>query len=288
MSIAAKQSRVVFEKLDRDLRKLRSQPHAEYVHGVRTGIRRVEIILCDLSPNSQPHHKKLLRSLELIRKRAGKVRDLDVQLAALRNFKAARQPRRKTELMNHLLDLRDRQENKLGKLLAKDSIAEIRRRLKRAEAAFDAKQCRDPLFVAHTILAEINVSATNADEAVLHRYRILSKRARYTAELAETSAEGRRFLANVKRIQDVLGDWHDWLILSESAASRLGEAQESPLVAELRTITGAKLRRAIMALTQIRSELVPSRKRTIPAKVSSSTASPSAPSEIQEAATAVA
>lgn len=270
MPIAGKQSGAVFDKLSRDLRRLRSKPRSENVHGVRTGIRRVEILLQELAPESQPRHKKLLRLLRILRKRAGKVRDLDVQLTALRTFKTARQPRRKTELVNYLLERRDSQEKKLSKLLQKDLILEIRRRLKRAEAAFDIKTCRDPLVVARAMLAQIDASNLQLGESALHHYRILSKRARYTAEFSEPSTEQRKFVANVKRVQDVLGDWHDWSILSESAAERLGEVQESALVAELRNVTGAKFRRALAALTQIRVDNSPLPKRLIPAHSTSS------------------
>src|ERR1700722_1483570 len=86
MSIAPKRSRVVFEKLQQDLVKLSSKPRAENVHRFRTGTRRLQILLRDLSPQLNGSQKKLLKLLSRLRKRAGKVRDLDVQLAALRGL----------------------------------------------------------------------------------------------------------------------------------------------------------------------------------------------------------
>src|SRR5580698_8553751 len=100
MSIAPKRSRVVFEKLQQDLVKLSSKPRAENVHRFRTGTRRLQILLGELSPKLDRNQKKLLKLLGRIRKRAGKVRDLDVQLAALRSVKVPREPRRKTQLVN--------------------------------------------------------------------------------------------------------------------------------------------------------------------------------------------
>ena len=90
-------------------------------------------------------------------------------------------------------------------------------------------------------------------EALLHQYRILSKRARYAAEFAESSTEAEQFIAGLKRIQDALGDWHDWLTLTQTASEHLGEVRESPLIAELHNVTGAKFRRAVAVLSQMRA-----------------------------------
>jgi CHAD domain-containing protein len=193
------------------------------------------------------------------------VRDLDVQLVALRSFKMARHPRRKTQLITHLIELRGGQEKKLRKLLDKDTVSEIRKRLKRAEKNFKPQDSRDPLHVARAILAQIDGSGGSISEDTLHRYRILSKRARYAAEFAERSAEADRLIASIRRVQDALGDWHDWLTLTETAKVHLGEVQDSPLVAELHNVTGAKFRRALAALPPVSPETAPGHKHAAPA-----------------------
>ena len=132
MPIAPKRSRIVFQKLEQDLVKLCSKPRAENVHRFRTGTRRLQILLGELSPKLDRNQKKLLKMLGRIRKRAGKVRDLDVQLAALRALKMPREPRRKTQLVNRLIELRSQQEKKLRKAVEEDTVHEIRKRLKRA------------------------------------------------------------------------------------------------------------------------------------------------------------
>jgi CHAD domain-containing protein len=282
MSVTPKRGRTVFEKLERDLIKLRAKPRAENVHGIRTGTRRLEILLHDLSPNSGRSDRKLLKQLGRIRKRAGKVRDLDVQLAALRTFKTAREPRRKTQLVNYLIGLRERQEKKLRKVLNQDSVREIRKRLKRAAKDFKPADCRDPLLVARKMLSQIDSSAA-ASEEVLHRFRILAKRARYAAEFAEPSTESEGFVAGVKRVQDALGDWHDWMTLTRSANGHLGEVHDSPLVAELHNITGAKFRRAAAELAHLHPKVGSAHKKPAPTAApspASSAAGPVAPSAI--------
>jgi CHAD domain-containing protein len=256
MSIDPKRMRAVFQKLEGDLIKLSSKPQPDSVHRFRTGTRRLQILLGELSPKLDRNQKKLLKLLGRIRKRAGKVRDLDVQSAALRSLKVPREPRRKTQLVNQLIELRAQQEKKLRKAVDKASVREIRKRLKRAAGRFDLKTSRDPLAVAKAMLETVDRAGAPLTETVLHQYRILSKRARYAAEFANPSPQADQFIAQLKRIQDASGDWHDWLTLTQTANQHLGDVRESPLVAELHNVTGAKFRRAVAVLSQKRGKQV--------------------------------
>ena len=265
MSIDPKRTRAVFQKLERDLIKLSSKPQPDSVHRFRTGTRRLQILLGELSPKLDRNQKKLLKLLGRIRKRAGKVRDLDVQSAALRSLKVPREPRRKVQLVNQLIELRAQQEKKLRKAVDKASVREIRKRLKRAAGRFDLRTSRDPLAVAKAMLATLDRAGAPLTETVLHQYRILSKRARYAAEFANPSPQADQFIAQLKRIQDASGDWHDWLTLTQTANQHLGDVRESPLVAELHNVTGAKFRRAVAVLSQMRGKQVAdSRQAAIP------------------------
>jgi CHAD domain-containing protein len=256
MLIDPKRMRAVFQKLERDLIKLSSKPQPDSVHRFRTGTRRLQILLGELSPKLDRNQKKLLKLLGRIRKRAGKVRDLDVQSAALRSLKVPREPRRKAQLVNQLIELRAQQEKKLRKAVDKASVREIRKRLKRAAVRFDLKTSRDPLAVAKAMLETVDRAGAPLTETVLHQYRILSKRARYAAEFANPSPQADQFIAQLKRIQDASGDWHDWLTLTQTANQHLGDVRESPLVAELHNVTGAKFRRAVAVLSQMRGKQV--------------------------------
>ncbi len=268
MSIAPKRSRAVFQKLEEALIKLSSKPRPESVHRFRTGTRRLQILLGELSPKLDRSEKKLLKLLGRIRKRAGKVRDLDVQSAALRSLKMPREPRRKTQLINHLIELRRQQEKKLRKEFDEATVREIRKRLKRAAKRFNPEASCDPLAVAKAMLDRLDRAGAPLSEAVLHQYRILSKRARYAAEFASPSNEAVQFIAETKRIQDALGDWHDWLTLTQTAIEHLGDVRESPLMAELHNVTGAKFRHAVAVLSRTRGKLQTDFKRTARGTVS--------------------
>ena len=103
----------------------------------------MQILLGEVSPKLDRNQKKLLKMLGRIRKRAGKVRDLDVQLAALRALKMPREPRRKTQLVNRLIELRSQQEKKLQKAVDKVGSATDGRAV---VAAMKAMPTDDPLF----------------------------------------------------------------------------------------------------------------------------------------------
>ncbi len=249
MSISPERCHSLFRKADRDLLKLASSQDPEPVHGFRTTARRVQTLLEEFVPDPSRNEKKLLKLLGRIRKRAGKVRDLDVQLAALRTLKIPQEPRRKTRLTHNLIELRAKHEKQLRKLLSKEEIRELRKRLKRTSKEIVLDSNIDPLQHARKMLAQVDRPAGAMTEAVLHHYRILVKRARYVAELGPKSAEATAFIVQMKRLQDAIGDWHDWLSLTHTTSARLGHVQHSSLVAALRNITGGKFRRAAATLS---------------------------------------
>jgi CHAD domain-containing protein len=208
-------------------------------------------LLEEILPARDRNHRKLLKMLGRIRMRAGNVRDVDMQLAALRSLKMPQEPRRKTQLMHNLIDLRAKHEKKIRKALTDEEVRGIRTRLRRAARDLDLKGVRDPLSVARQILAQIAPTDGPPTDELLHAYRMLGKRARYAAEFAAKSPEADQFVSQLERIQDALGDWHDWLTLTQSAAQRLGDVHESALVAELHNVTGAKFRNAVAVLSAL-------------------------------------
>src|ERR1700724_927600 len=249
MSIALDRSQLVFQKTERALRKLSSEQNAESVHSFRTTSRRLQTLLEQLVPDDNRNQQKLLKMLNRLRRRAGKVRDLDVQLTALRSLKVPQEPRRKTQLMQGLIELRVKHEKKLRKMLTKDMFREIRKRLKRASKEIRLETSRDALTVARSLLNEIVGPAGPVSEELLHQYRRVVKRARYAAEFAPKSAEASQVISQVKRLQDAVGNWHDWLTLTQTAAKRLGDVSQSSLVAALHNVTGSKFRHAVAALS---------------------------------------
>jgi CHAD domain-containing protein len=248
MAIAREHGKLLFRKLERDLLRLSSGQEAENVHSFRTTTRRLQTLL-ELMPAHGRNQKKLLKMLERIRRRAGRVRDLDVQLAALRSLKIPLEPRRKTQLMQRLLELRAQHERRLRKLLKERDLRDLRKRLKRVAGEVDFKTLRDPLALAQQMLESAAPSNGPVKDESLHRWRLAVKRARYAAEFAPKSPEKTQFIAQLKRLQDTLGHWHDWLTLTDTAVEQFGEINHSSLVAALHNVTRGKFRQAVDAVS---------------------------------------
>ena len=271
MPLRPENTRITFRKLSRQLSRLAGKMSPENVHKFRTSSRRVEVLVSDLSERHSGNDKKLLKLLARLRKKAGRVRDLDVQSAALRSLKIPEQPVRKARLMRTLAEERSQREKRLTKSLDKRTVAEVRKRLKRAAASLEISKNADPVTVARQMLNALEVDQGVITEKTLHQFRIAGKRARYVAELAGKDAEASRLIGLLNHMQDVIGDWHDWVQLAERAEELFGGVQESPLVAVLRNVTRAKFRQAVNTLTETRSALTAKK----PASITSTRRSPS-------------
>jgi CHAD domain-containing protein len=254
MPVKPKYSRPVFQKLSRQLKKLESRPTSESVHKFRTYSRRVETLVLELVPKPGRNYKKLLKLLAKLRDKAGRERDLDVQIALLRNLKVPEVARQKAQLLAALGEERARRQAKLEAAFDKATVRELRKRLTRASDEIVISE-GEPLKTALRLLAELPADHAPLTERMLHQFRITGKRVRYLAELGGKDPEARRVVELLKRMQDGIGDWHDWWKLTQRAERLFGDVQGSPLVAALRNITRAKFRQALDALAQARREL---------------------------------
>ena len=255
MPIDAKRSRLVFRKLAQELTKLERKAAPENVHKFRTNSRRVEALLMELVREPGRNDEKVIKLLARLRKKAGRVRDLDVQISCLRNLKIPQANGHKAQLLEALLEERARREKKLAKAFDHETAVEIRKRLKRAASHIKIPPSTEPISVTLNRLAELGRDHQPISEKILHRYRIIGKRARYIAELAVSDPGTTRLVADLKKMQDVIGDWHDWLKLTQKAEKLLGSSQDSALVAMLRNVTQAKFHQSLDAVSQMRESL---------------------------------
>jgi CHAD domain-containing protein len=255
MAFDLKLSRLTFQKLDRELPKLVRKPVPSRVHKFRTNSRRVEALLSEVAAELHGNDEKLLKLLARLRKKAGRLRDLDVQIAALRALKFPQANGHKSQLMEALVNERAIRERKLAKAFDRETALEIRERLKRARRGLAIPENVDPLELTLRKLRDLARDNAPLTEKTLHQYRIIGKRARYVAELADDVPEAKRVVEQLKHMQDVIGDWHDWLKLTQRAEELLGSVRDSALVAMLRNVTQAKYRQSLDAVAEIRSAL---------------------------------
>jgi CHAD domain-containing protein len=257
MSVNQEARRHAFAKLRESVTKVAHHPRPENVHRVRTSARRVETILGDLIPDLDRNQKKLLKALAGIRKKAGKIRDLDVHIANLRNLKVSQDQAGKARLLRRLLQEHEKRKAKFDKNFDKETVYELRKRLERVDNETVISEKTDPLALALQVFSTASQQQGALDADRLHQFRIAGKRARYLAEIAESTPEAERVVAQLNRMQDVIGDWHDWLELTEKAEDLLGGVRQSALVAALSNITRAKFRQAIDVLAETQARLLP-------------------------------
>src|ERR1700730_9392912 len=150
-------TRTTFRKLTSQMSKVAGKPAPENVHKFRTSSRRVEVVVSDLAKSRNGNDKKLLNLLGRLRKKAGRLRDLDVQSGALRSLKIPQEPGRKSQLMRTLAEERARREKKLAKSLDKRTVGEVRKRLKRTTASLEIPKNADPLSRARQKLNDLEV-----------------------------------------------------------------------------------------------------------------------------------
>jgi len=285
MPIDLKRSRLAFQKLGRELTKLTKEPAPASVHKFRTNSRRVEALLSEVAPELNRNDKKLLKLLSRLRKKAGRVRDLDVEIASLRSLKVPEGNGHKTQFVEELVQERAKREQKLARAFDPETAAEVRKRLKRAAREIDIPGNIEPLTLTLSKLAKLGRDHVPLTEKTLHQYRIIGKRARYIAELADHDAEAKRIVDQLKHMQDVIGDWHDWLKLTQKAEALFGGVRDSALVAMLRNVTQAKFRQSVDTVAETRAAL--SGKKAEPVRVAA-TPSRQPSTESVELATAVA
>ena len=243
-SSAARQSQLVFGRMSGYISRLAKNAKSADVHRFRTNSRRIEALVAELAPESG-NKQKLLKLLAKSRKKAGKVRDLDVQIEFMKELTIPDRQNHRTQLLDLLHEEQTRRSHKLTKFFDKERSDQLRKRLRKAQAEISLDGV-DPLKLAFSRLPK--PGSMPVTEKLLHACRIAAKRARYLAELAGDSDEAASFISELKGAQDEIGQWHDVLKLTERAEKMFGGVRDSALVSALQNVTHARFRRAATAL----------------------------------------
>jgi CHAD domain-containing protein len=250
------------------------------VHRVRTGSRRlqatVETTLREggaAADGLQRPARAWLRELKQIRRAAGAVRDLDVQRKILEqwvgqqapaqdavegNAEASQLPIQAEKKQAEVLDTWLKGERKHLAHGMQKQIRKRQHRLAKGQYEFFDAMARVRLGrakaprSADAVALEDFVRACDAmpllDPENLHDFRKATKKSRYVAEMGAESQSQSGVAKALKRVQDAIGEWHDWFCLGEEAKAALG--QDAP---ELMAAFGAEIERhfaAALATTQ--------------------------------------
>ena len=269
--IDQERTQLLFRRLERLSSRTDGAAKPERVHQVRTTARRLEAVLEIVYPKPTTRVSKLLRGLKKLRKRAGAVRDVDVQATALRGLNIGREQERKNRLLAALADARSKREAAFQKTIRSKKTEKLYARLRelgaeiaRASAPSDLNGHNwppmwvdfDPVSASLRMFARLARQTKTLTPDNLHAYRTRCKRIRYVAEMAGKAPEAKRVVSLLKRVQDAIGDWHDWVTLTGAAEELFSRSVGSAMVSALRNMANAKFVEARSAVADVRRELM--------------------------------
>ena len=240
----------------------------EAVHEARVATRRLKAALDLLkSVLSDAHRKPFAKALRKLRRRLGPLRDADVMIEHLGELSAQSAPAADW-LKERLIESRDKARAKSRK---NSQSAEVLARLGSwwgvREEVFEAQEAVDSLLAeslhlqldafaerARELTVEADTAQSSGEREDPHQLRIAGKRLRYTLELA--AVHGHELPPAVmrafKKMQEALGDWHDYVVLVECAMRMSLQAQLSyhhpGMQEQLLELTRTLLRRAVREL----------------------------------------
>ena len=286
-------NQALFDKLQR-ISRLSSGAKPETVHLLRTTIRRVETLLATTSPTPGRKERKFLKQLKRLRRRAGKVRDLDVQIEALDSVRLESSTRDRARVMAFLDKARALREKKLLRALEAEANDGLHKRLKLIFArlhespklAHSGAPADRFLRAALDKFAAAVKQRPTLNEGNLHDFRTYCKQVRYLAEMAGEGPRVAPVLEQLKRIQNAIGAWHDWLTLSATAESVLSRAEQVPLLSALHANTRSRYLEALRITADAKRVLLEIHQSELTANKPVASSGPAATSPQARAATA--
>lgn len=243
--------------------KLRVGISPKKVHRLRATIRRAESFIG--LTHSQPgrKQKKLIEELAELRKIAGRMRNLDVQIRLLGSIANGSTASDRRVLLQMFKAKREKQSRRLSSALKKldklDIFGRLEKLLSKISLADDRGKSIDPLEEARKEFSSLaaQIPAGALKPGLIDGLRTGLKRVRYTAELAEASEAQKQLLETIKPVQDAIGEWHDWEALVEIAEKQFGERVNCPLLVEMRSLFSAKYSAASSAVSSLRRSPTP-------------------------------
>src|SRR4051812_47845651 len=263
-------------KVDKFLQKNSKRPSSEAIHDLRTNTRRLETTLTTLGLDSNAKGKRLLRELAGVRKRAGKVRDMDVLTADALTIKHAGEQDCLVQLLEHLGAERNKCARKLRRWI-ETSNPRFRRDLKRSSKRLQKllKEAEEhpadsdaiPAAVAKTLsLSSELTGPPRLGRNNLHEYRLKVKELRNVLQLSSQAGDP-KFLGKLGEVKDAIGDWHDWEALIAIAKGILSHGASCGLIKHLQDTSNSRYERALTLTGHMREHYIRGpKKSTRPSK----------------------
>jgi CHAD domain-containing protein len=248
MTLLQERSQSLSRGLLKSVARLTEAVSEKGVHRLRTTIRRVETLVNYSEPALNKKQQKALDDLRALRKRAGRVRDLDIQISLLSSIGNRSASGDKRALVEALRKRRVKQAERLAVEIRKLDREKFSNRLARITEKSGARADKpeqsapplDEIRNALAALADEFSSRETMKPSRLHELRIRLKLLRYRAELAAETPEQKELVNTLKSVQDSIGEWHDWEMLAESAEKQFGDRINCALLVEIRSLFAAK------------------------------------------------
>ena len=258
MTLLEKRMRGLNRDLSAAVSKVLDDAKPKSVHRLRTTVRRIESLVSYANPDIGKKEERTLEKMADLRKRAGKVRDLDVLAGLLGNLGNGSAAKDRKTLADVLEKKRAQQTKRLVSALKKLHEGKFFGRLHRiAQEAAVPRDKNRPLAPLEEAKAQLSRMADDLgsgeklNPSRLHEARVTLKRLRYLAELAEGSTAQKDFIHKLKSTQDAIGNWHDWLELTQRAEKQFSDRANSALVHEARTVLSARHSDAISSMQKL-------------------------------------
>jgi len=232
MALDAKRIQKQARKLRKLLKKMPRVPAPEEIHRFRTNARRFETVLETFELDTAKNGRKLANDVAKLRKRAGKVRDLDVLTAYASGIDHDSSEREcSVRLLEHLGAHRAKQARKFHQLRKRHS-SRVGKGLKHTGQKIekilppkgDGRRNGELISAAVagsalTLLSELR-EPSHLRKSNLHEYRLKIKELRNLLQMAK-DGNSQAFVRRLGEVKDAIGEWRDWEVLAATAHDTL-------------------------------------------------------------------
>ena len=271
--------------VEKFLRKNPRKPSSNAIHDLRTSMRSLETAFETLGLDKKTRVKRLLRDLGSVRKRAGKIRDMDVLTEGALKLKHDEERECLVQLLEYLGAQRVKHARKLRRHIEHEN-PDLRRDLERNSKKMEkilrdsekkSKESAAPAAAAREIqLSSELQKPARLTRNNLHSYRLKVKELRNVLQLSN-GTRNEKFLRRLGEIKDAIGEWHDWEELIAIARQQLRHEGPCRLLKHFKATSDSKFKHALSLTNNFRkSHLAGSEQR--PASVDG----PEAPGPAQQ------
>src|SRR5258706_1267658 len=131
---SASRTTSLLRSLGKICERLGSSVAAEDVHHLRTTVRRIEALLEATGAGDSGKAPKIRKRLARLRRRAGAVRDVDVQISALQGVRSETAAAEKKLVLRHLREERVQAAQRLTRKIEKATAHDLRKNIQRLAA----------------------------------------------------------------------------------------------------------------------------------------------------------